>query len=302
MAARQAHNLKVVGSNPAPATIFLEHNMLTVGGNHIVLGGDGSGDVVGPASSTDNAIARFDGTTGNSLQDSSVTISDAGAIKVNGIIDSTGSAGSVATPMLGSVGGLVVWQAPESILKFQGGARNVDIGSGNTTNTGNYNTNSGFYGLHSNTTGIHNTNSGGHGLYSNTTGNYNTNSGVYGLYSNTTGSHNTNSGRYGLRSNTTGNYNTNSGVYGLYSNTTGNYNSRLGYGNEGITTGSCNTILGANVTVPATAENLVVLSNGAGTGLTTYADNAAAVAAGLVTGCLWKRADPAGGFQVMIVG
>ena len=225
--------------------------MLTVGGNHIVLGGDGSGDVVGPASSTDNAIARFDGTTGNSLQDSSVTISDAGAIKVNGIVDSTGSAGSVATPMLGSVGGWVVWQAPESILKFQGGASNVDIGSGNTTNTGNNNTNSGVH---------------------------------------------------GLRLNTTGSHNTNSGMNGLYSNTTGNNNSRLGYGNEGITTGSGNTILGANVAVPATAENLVVLSNGVGTGLTTYADNAAAVAAGLVTGCLWKRADPAGGFQVMIVG
>jgi len=34
------------------------------------------GDVVGPASSTDNAAARFDSTTGKLLQDSSVTISD----------------------------------------------------------------------------------------------------------------------------------------------------------------------------------------------------------------------------------
>ena len=40
----------------------------------------GSGDVVGPASSTDNAIARFDSTTGKLLQNSTVTISDAGAI------------------------------------------------------------------------------------------------------------------------------------------------------------------------------------------------------------------------------
>jgi hypothetical protein len=40
----------------------------------------GSGDVVGPASSTDNAIARFDATTGKLLQNSTVTISDAGAI------------------------------------------------------------------------------------------------------------------------------------------------------------------------------------------------------------------------------
>lgn len=41
----------------------------------------GSGDVVGPVSSTDNAVARFDGTTGKLLQDTSVvTISDAGNI------------------------------------------------------------------------------------------------------------------------------------------------------------------------------------------------------------------------------
>lgn len=40
----------------------------------------GSGDVDGPASSTDNAVARFDGTTGKLIQNSTVTISDAGAL------------------------------------------------------------------------------------------------------------------------------------------------------------------------------------------------------------------------------
>lgn len=38
------------------------------------------GDVVGPASATDNAIARFDTTTGKLLQNSVVTVSDTGAI------------------------------------------------------------------------------------------------------------------------------------------------------------------------------------------------------------------------------
>lgn len=42
-------------------------------------GDDGSGDVVGPASSTDNALARFDSTTGKLLQNSNATLSDAGA-------------------------------------------------------------------------------------------------------------------------------------------------------------------------------------------------------------------------------
>ncbi|MGD8305133.1 MAG: hypothetical protein PVF17_00635 [Ignavibacteria bacterium] len=40
--------------------------------------GPGSGDVVGPASSTDNALSRFDGTTGKLLQDSTVIVTDAG--------------------------------------------------------------------------------------------------------------------------------------------------------------------------------------------------------------------------------
>ncbi|NOX55577.1 MAG: hypothetical protein GXP27_14290 [Planctomycetes bacterium] len=39
-------------------------------------GGGGSGDVTGPTSSTDNGIAKFDGTTGKVLQSSAVTIDD----------------------------------------------------------------------------------------------------------------------------------------------------------------------------------------------------------------------------------
>lgn len=41
---------------------------------------NGTGDVVGPASATDNAIARFDTTTGKLIQNSTVTIDDAGNI------------------------------------------------------------------------------------------------------------------------------------------------------------------------------------------------------------------------------
>jgi hypothetical protein len=43
-------------------------------------GGAGAGDVVGPASATDNAITRFDGTTGKLIQNSAVTVSDTGAL------------------------------------------------------------------------------------------------------------------------------------------------------------------------------------------------------------------------------
>ena len=46
-------------------------------------GGGGSGDVVGPASATDNAIARFDGTTGKLIQNSAVTIADDGTTVIS---------------------------------------------------------------------------------------------------------------------------------------------------------------------------------------------------------------------------
>ena len=43
------------------------------------VGGSGVGDVTGPASSTDNAIATFDGTTGKVIQDSGVLVETAPA-------------------------------------------------------------------------------------------------------------------------------------------------------------------------------------------------------------------------------
>lgn len=43
--------------------------------------GTGSGDAVGPASATDNAIARFDSTTGKLIQNSSVVVNDLGGLE-----------------------------------------------------------------------------------------------------------------------------------------------------------------------------------------------------------------------------
>lgn len=67
----------------------LTKSTLTAGSGVTITNGTGSitisatglgGDVVGPASATDNAIARFDGTTGKLIQNSPVTIDDAGNI------------------------------------------------------------------------------------------------------------------------------------------------------------------------------------------------------------------------------
>ncbi len=57
------------------------------GGEPITItgGGGGSGDVVGPASSTDNAVVRFNGVTGKLVQNSGVTIDDSGNLTANNI-------------------------------------------------------------------------------------------------------------------------------------------------------------------------------------------------------------------------
>ncbi len=49
------------------------------------------GDVDGPSSATDNALARYDGTTGKLIQDSLLTVSDAG--KLNTVASASGGAG-----------------------------------------------------------------------------------------------------------------------------------------------------------------------------------------------------------------
>lgn len=58
-------------------------------------GGGGSGDVVGPASATDNAVVRFDSTTGKLVQNSSTTLSDANILTTGNVILSSLSVNTV---------------------------------------------------------------------------------------------------------------------------------------------------------------------------------------------------------------
>lgn len=63
-------------------------------------GGGGSGDVVGPSSATDNAIARFDTTTGKLIQNSGASITDDAnllALNCNSTSATTATAGSTTT-------------------------------------------------------------------------------------------------------------------------------------------------------------------------------------------------------------
>jgi hypothetical protein len=81
----------VVGREPLATDIdvgelavnLADKKLFTKDGSGTVIqlgGGAGAGDVVGPTSSTDNAIARFDSTTGKLIQDSVVIVDDTGSI------------------------------------------------------------------------------------------------------------------------------------------------------------------------------------------------------------------------------
>ena len=81
-----ARQVRITVTNSTPATLYYWcWNHLNMGQSIAVANpgsaqGAGTGDVVGPSSSTDNAIARFNLATGKVIQNSLVTVSDFGAI------------------------------------------------------------------------------------------------------------------------------------------------------------------------------------------------------------------------------
>jgi hypothetical protein len=99
------------------------NNVNITGGT--ISGVAGFGDVSGPASSTDNAIARFDSTTGKLLQNSVVTVGDTGA--VTGVTTFAAST-SVTTPIV---------QATSSAglaLRNSAGTSQISMGAGGGDN------------------------------------------------------------------------------------------------------------------------------------------------------------------------
>lgn len=91
------------GACPAPgAGDAAAGKFLSAGGGYAVP--EGTGNVSGPGTSTDNAIARFDGTSGQTLQDSGVTIDDSDNLTVPGQI-TAGSGEKVLTNSAGLLDG-----------------------------------------------------------------------------------------------------------------------------------------------------------------------------------------------------
>ncbi len=64
-----------------------------LGSGDISISGGVSGDVVGPSSATDNAIARFDTTTGKLLQNSNSALDDSGNASFGGSVTAKGNVG-----------------------------------------------------------------------------------------------------------------------------------------------------------------------------------------------------------------
>jgi hypothetical protein len=92
--------------------------------------GAGAGDVVGPASSTNNSLARFDGTTGKLLKDGAVIGTDVQAYDADlaswaGVTRASGFDTWVATPSSANLRSLLSDETGTGLAYFQGG----DIGT-----------------------------------------------------------------------------------------------------------------------------------------------------------------------------
>lgn len=92
--------------------------------NVLYVGGNLAGNVSGPGSSTDNAIARFDGATGKIIQNSSVTIDDSG--EVAGLAFEAGSGASVIDVNYSAITKRQVTSSGQSIL-------NANVAAGHDT-------------------------------------------------------------------------------------------------------------------------------------------------------------------------
>jgi hypothetical protein len=117
-------NFTITNSLPDQVVSLTGAGTTTVTGTYpsftITSSGGGGGDVTGAASSTDNAITRFDGTTGKVIQNSVVTLDDTG--NLSGILSEQFSDGTAVTLAAGKM-----WYNGTT------GSLNFGMGNGNIT-------------------------------------------------------------------------------------------------------------------------------------------------------------------------
>lgn len=94
-----AININIIDNGNGTVSLYVDDGLaqysapITAAG--VPVAGVGGGDVFGPAGSTDNAIARFDGITGKLLQNSPATLSDSGELVTAALTSSNGQFNSV---------------------------------------------------------------------------------------------------------------------------------------------------------------------------------------------------------------
>lgn len=140
-AAAQRMTSLQIGPNPSTTNIDLQSDgdivsqgTVTadafVGDGSGLTGIAGSGDVDGPASATDNAVARFDSTTGKLLQNSAVTIADTnGTITTPGDLVFQERADHASTPAAGSGYLWVRNDIPSSLIFTDDAGTDTELGA-----------------------------------------------------------------------------------------------------------------------------------------------------------------------------
>lgn len=227
-------------------------------------GGGGTGDVTGPASSTANGIALFNGTTGKILKDSAATDGLIHGLTVgrgSGSVSSNTALGSSAL-LSNSTGYSLVAVGSNALRVNTEGFANTAVGvnSSFSNTSGNNNSSMGYLALYSNSTGYGNTAIGAQASQYATGSFYNTSVGKNAL-NYAFGSNNTAVGAFALESangasqstavgtssliQAEGTGNTSVGYLSFYSTTSGTYNTGLGWSaGNALTTGTTNTFLG----------------------------------------------------------
>lgn len=111
-------DLGEIGINTYDGKMYIKQDNGTPAIIQIGAGGSGTGDVTGPGSSTDNALARFDSTTGKIIQNSVGILSDTGSLSgltniqnINYVDFDTGYATTITTGQLG-------WDSTNNGLAF----------------------------------------------------------------------------------------------------------------------------------------------------------------------------------------
>ena len=95
----------------------------------------GTGDVVGPGSSTDDALAKYDGTTGKIVQNSNATLTDAGVLTVSNIAATIDTASQPNITGVGTIG-TGVWQGTAIANAYIGTTIDATkLADGSVTNT-----------------------------------------------------------------------------------------------------------------------------------------------------------------------